>query len=116
MEERIEKRRFGSEKGLIGVMDRVVEAVRGIVSAKMEVTLHEMGVMRRKIEEMGTKGEKGKGKERRVAEEMKMEDDEEAVCEKEAQAFFYEAKSWDGRKKGGGVDFSKPGGSSGFCF
>ena len=117
MEERIEKGRFGSEKGLVQAMDRVVEAVRGIVDAKMEVTSHEMGVIRRKIESLGAKEEKevwSKGKV--VAKEMKEAEKEAERFEKEANAFFYEPKDWGGSGGGGGVDFSKPSGSSVFRF
>ena len=116
MEERIEKTRFGSEKGMVASMYRVVEVLREIVNVKMEVTLQELGVMRRKIQEMDMKGVEGKGKKRRVTEEMKMEADEKAVFERKAKAFFYELKVWDGGKKGGGVDFSKPSRGGGFHF
>jgi len=117
MEERIEKGRFGSEKGLVQAMDRVVEAVRGMVNVKMEVTSHEMGVIRRKIESLGTKEKKEKwSKGKAVAEEKRVAKEEEARFEKEANAFFYEPKDWGGSGNGGGVDFSKLSGSSGFCF
>jgi len=117
MEERIEKGRFGSEKGLVEAIDRVVEAVRGIVNAKMEVTSHEMGVIRRKIESLSTKEEKEKWlKGKGVAEEKRVAEEEEARFEKEANAFFYEPKDWGGSGGGGGVDFSKPSGSSVFRF
>jgi len=60
IEERNERGVFKSGKAIIEGMDRVVEAVRGIVNAKMEVTSHKMGIIRRKLEEMGKR--KGKGK------------------------------------------------------
>jgi len=117
IEEKSKKGRFMSGKVMMERMDMVVEAVRGIVNAKMEVTSHEMGIIRRKLEEMGTKERKEKWvKEKAVAEEMKVAKEEEARFEKEANAFFYEPKDWGGSKGGGGVDFSKPGGDSGFRF
>ena len=66
---------------------------------------------------MGTKEGKEKwDKEKAVAEEKKVAKEEEARFEKEANAFFYEPKDWGGSRGGGGVDFSKPGGESGFRF
>jgi len=117
IEERNEKGMFRSGKVMMERMDMVVEAVRGIVNAKMEVTSHEMGIIRRKLEEMGMKERKEKWvKEKAVAEEMKVAEEEEARFEKEASAFFYEPKDWGGSRGDGGVDFSKPGGDSGFRF
>jgi len=61
------------------------------------------------VEKVADKGKKIWRKEVEMREEEKMKEE----FEKEAEAFFYELKSKGG---GGGVDFSKPGGSGGLVF
>jgi len=96
MEERVKRGGHKMVKEMVKSMDGVMEAVRGIVNVKMEVTSHKMGVMRWMIEDMGKKERKEKWvKEKKVAKEMAMEAEEEAIFEIEANSFFYEPKKWD---------------------